>query len=198
MYYDIAIVIAVYNSESSIQTLVERIRMILVESNLKYRIILVNDFSTDNSKKIIDQLAEVYCELTVIHLTKNFGQQSALLCGIDHAQNCRSILTIDDDLEQPAETIPHLYRMLQNGYNLVYAIPNCSDPKLYRNLGSKLRDFFFRWFIIKSNTIKVSSFRIMDHKLAQNIRKIRQNFIYLSASAFQYPDQSCEYTVYSQ
>ncbi len=187
MYYDIAIVIAVYNSENSIKTLVEHIRMILLKSNLKYRIILINDFSTDNSKEIIDRLAEKYCELTVTHLTKNFGQQSALLCGIDHAQNCRSILTIDDDLEQPAETIPQLYQMLQNGYDLVYAIPDCSDPKLHRSLGSKLRDLFFRWFIIKSNTIKVSSFRIMDHTLAQNIRKIRQDFIYLSASAFQYP-----------
>ncbi len=181
--HQIGIVIPVYNSEKSIVRLVRSLREYLAKQGLRYKIILVNDGSTDKSAAVIETLALSLSGVAAVQLCGNFGQQNALLCGLYYALDCQYIVTMDDDLQHPHEIGP-LYREIQKGFDLVYAIPKIREAPLYRRAGSLLRDLLFDLICAKPKGIKVSSFRIMTNALAAQICSEQRGFTYLSASAF--------------
>lgn len=185
MRIDLAVIAAVYNSIFTVKPLIDRIRNAFDGSGISLKLILVDDFSTDGTAELIDRLAQESREITAIHLKKNSGQQNALLCGLRHAQNCRYAATIDDDLQQPPETLRLLYeRITELDADIVYAVPNGKHSKLYRRAGSAMRDAMFSVVTKKPKDITVSSFRIMNADTAKQICCETQQFVYLSASAF--------------
>lgn len=184
--YEIGVVVPVYNSQHSIATVTQELCRTLRNSKLNFRVILVNDGSSDHSGEKIDHLAAQNCNITAVHLTRNFGQQSALLCGISlAAKNCSYIVTMDDDLQHPMET-ERLYAKIREGYDLVYAIASNDERCFYRRVGSALRDLLFDMLSGKPRGVKVSSLRIMTAELAEKIAAEQQSFVYLSASAMRY------------
>ncbi len=98
--------------------------------------ILVNDSSSDNSWKVICELAQ-NCEwVHGIDLMRNYGQHNALLCGIREAKY-DIIATIDDDLQHPPEELPRLLDQLAEGYDVVYGYPQKERHGLWRDLASR-------------------------------------------------------------
>lgn len=96
----ISVVVPVYNSESSLNELVDRLRATLETQTDKYEVILVNDGSRDNSWQVVDKLAKEFAFVRGIDLMRNYGQHNALLAGIRTAKY-DTIVTIDDDLQHP-------------------------------------------------------------------------------------------------
>lgn len=185
--YEVGVVIPVYNSEHSVGAVVESLLAYSARTALPLRIILVDDCSSDASAGVINHLARSHGCITAAHLACNCGQQSALLCGLSLATDCHYLITMDDDLQHPAEAAELLYQKIREGYDLVYAIPRAEPGKpLYRRAGSLLRDLLFTLFTRKPRGLRVSSYRIMTAELAAKICAERQPFVYLSASAFRY------------
>ncbi len=182
----IGVVIPVYNAEKSIGRVAEELIAYFKASGLSYQLILVDDGSVDGSIGEIFLLARQNPNVMAVQLSRNFGQQNALLCGLALAVNCRYIITMDDDLQHPSQVIEALYQKICEGFDLVYAIPEHQCRPLYRRLGSGLRDMLFALFASKPRGIRVSSYRIMTAALASKICAERQPFVYLSASAFRY------------
>lgn len=186
MSCEIGVVIPVHNAQYSIALVTESLLENFSQRGLSCCIVLVDDKSTDQSAIVIDNLAREHWQITAIHLSRNFGQQCALLCGLNHTCHCRYVLTIDDDLQHRAPIALALYDKIREGYDLVYAIPLAEKRPLLRQFGSTLRDAFFSLVIGTPRDIKVSSFRIMTGALATKIAAERQPYVYLSASAFRY------------
>jgi undecaprenyl-phosphate 4-deoxy-4-formamido-L-arabinose transferase len=67
----------------------------------------------------------------------NYGQHNALLAGIDRTRY-DSIITIDDDLQNPPEEIPKLLDKLGEGFDVVYGKPIKRGHNSWRNLESKI------------------------------------------------------------
>lgn len=85
-------IICVYNEEKTIRDVV----LSVFESTFLGEIIVVNDGSTDNSKRIIEELKSEL-GITTIHLKKNKGKGYAMAVGIENATN-EIIVFIDADL----------------------------------------------------------------------------------------------------
>lgn len=188
---NISIVIPTYNASGSLQLLVERIEILLADFNLS--IILIDDCSKDNTPTIISSLSKEYGNITYHFSNTNKGQQASLHTGLKMIKKpCDFVVTMDDDLQNPAEELLKLIAEIQKGYDLVYAIPllnNKDDQKhlsIIRRLGSNLRNRFFDDFINKPTDIKVSAFRILTYDLAVKIAGSQKKHFYLSAEAFQY------------
>ena len=189
--YEIGAVIPVYNSERSIDEVVRRFFAFTDSAGISCRVVLVDDQSTDQSAEVIDRMALADERILAVHLAQNSGQQAALLCGLTFAaENCRYLLTMDDDLQHPAWTAGQLYTKIQEDYDLVYAVAYGEERPLYRKAGSLLRDLLFSLCTAKPRGIRVSSFRIMTRELTQKICAEHQQFVYLSASAFRYAPKS--------
>ena len=131
-----SVVIPVYNGEGTIGLLVDELEETLPDCFSQFEIILVNDGSPDQSRKVIGELSEKYPSVIGINLMRNYGQHNATLCGIRQAQY-DIIITMDDDLQHPPKQIPLMLEELEKGYDVVYAIPKKLPHSPWRNFASK-------------------------------------------------------------
>ena len=130
----VSVVVPVYNSEPSLEELVNRLEAVLTGD---HEIILVDDGSADGSAAAIRRIAAAHPHVRGVFLMRNFGQHNALLAGIRQA-SCDTIVTIDDDLQNPPEEIPKLVELLARGNDLVYGKPARPQHYLWRQASSRL------------------------------------------------------------
>ena len=82
---DISIVVPLYNEEESLTELYNWIVKVAKANNLSYEIIFVNDGSTDNSWKVIENLGKDDPCVHGIKFRRNYGKSAALYCGFEKA-----------------------------------------------------------------------------------------------------------------
>jgi glycosyltransferase involved in cell wall biosynthesis len=157
-WMDCSIVVPVYKGEATLQELVERLYQVLTTLGGQFEVILVNDGSPDRSWESIETLAKRFPWVVGINLMRNYGQHNALLCGVRQARY-ETIVTIDDDLQNPPEEIPALLAKLAEGYDVVYGTPQKVNQNLWRILASKLIRLVLRNVIGSDVAWKASSFR---------------------------------------
>jgi undecaprenyl-phosphate 4-deoxy-4-formamido-L-arabinose transferase len=119
----LSVIVPVYNSQETLAPLVDRLNSVLERVANDFEVILVNDGSRDNSWRVAMELSEAHPFLRAINLMRNYGQHNALLAGIRVARH-ELIVTLDDDLQNPPEEIPSLLAKLEQGYDVVYGVPN--------------------------------------------------------------------------
>ena len=81
----LSIVIPVFNSSQILETLIQKIKTEVIQKISNTQVILVNDHSLDESWKKIKDLKKKYGFIKGINLKKNYGQHSAIFCGL---KNC--------------------------------------------------------------------------------------------------------------
>lgn len=117
---DVSVVIPVYNEESNLDYLFERLTTALNKLNIKYEIICINDGSKDDTLKFLIQHHYSNPAIKIINLSRNFGKEAALSAGIDFAGGA-AIIPIDADLQDPPELIGEMIDKWREGYDVVYA-----------------------------------------------------------------------------
>ena len=158
----ISIVIPVYNAEQSLRPLVSEIQAAL--NRHPFEIILVNDGSRDGSWKIIEELSSEHSWVRGFDLMRNYGQHSALLCGIRQAQY-EIVATLDDDGQNPPEDIYKLVDKLEEGYDVVYGTPLQGAHGLLRNLASRITKLALQGSMGAETARNISAFRVFRTSL---------------------------------
>ena len=161
---NISVVVPVYNSELSLPGLVQRLHPVLAAGEGEYELLLVNDCSSDGSWKVIREMAERHNWITGINLMHNYGQHNALLCGIRAAMH-EVIVTLDDDLQHPPESIPALLNRLAAGYDVVYGTPQKEQHGCLRNLASRITKLALQSAMGAETARNVSAFRAFRTKV---------------------------------
>ncbi|AZA80510.1 glycosyltransferase [Chryseobacterium lactis] len=135
-----SIVIPLYNEEENVSLLIDAIEGIM--GGFRYELILVDDFSTDRTVKIIKDIAAFH--VVLIELKKNYGQSSALMAGIDYASG-DYIITMDGDLQNDPSDIPMMINNInENGYDLVVGKRRKRQDNLLKTFPSKIANFIIR------------------------------------------------------
>jgi glycosyltransferase involved in cell wall biosynthesis len=132
-----SVVIPVYKGESTLPELVDRLSIVLAGLGSEYEILLVNDGSPDHSWDVILSLSKRYPSVLGLDLMRNYGQHNATLCGVMHAQH-EIIVTMDDDLQHRPEDIPALIAKLNEGYDVVYGVPQHRNQSWWRAMFASL------------------------------------------------------------
>lgn len=153
-----SVVIPVYNSESSLGPLIERLGKVLPAAAPQYEVILVNDGSQDSSWEVVKQLAAQHPWVRGINLTRNYGQHGALLNGI-RAARYEATITMDDDLQHPPEEVPRLLEKLAQGHDVVYGTPAADQHGIWRNLASWVTKLALRSAMGIETACQASAFR---------------------------------------
>lgn len=135
----LSIVIPLLNEEESLKELYNWIVKVLRSNSFSYEIIFIDDGSTDNSWKIIQQIAAEDEAVKGIKFNRNYGKSQALHLGFDKAQG-DVIITMDADLQDNPEEIPELYQLITTeDYDLISGWKKKRyDSVLAKNLPSKL------------------------------------------------------------
>lgn len=135
---DISLVIPLYNEDESIRELYDWIVRVAKNNSLTYEIIFVNDGSTDNSWKVIEELSEKDTNVHGIKFRRNYGKSAALYCGFKKAQG-NVVITMDADLQDSPDEIPELRRMIiEDGYDLVSGYKKKRYDPLSKTIPTKL------------------------------------------------------------
>ncbi len=179
---ELSIIIPVYNSESTIVELSERISNVFGTYN-NFEIIFVNDGSIDSSYNICKKLSEKNEHIKFISFYKNYGQTSAILAGLKEASG-KVCIVMDDDLQNPPEEIPKLIDELNKGYDFIFGIPKKIQQNLFRILGSKFTLKISELMFGKPKDIYPSSFLALKNDIAQQIINYDGPYPYVSGLIF--------------
>lgn len=109
---DISVVIPLYNEDESLPELTSWIARVMSEHHFSYEILFVDDGSTDNSWKVIEELKITYPAVKAIKFRRNYGKSAALNVAFEASQG-DVIITMDADLQDSPDEIPELYRRIR-------------------------------------------------------------------------------------
>jgi glycosyltransferase involved in cell wall biosynthesis len=143
---DLSLVIPLKDEEESLPELIEWISRVMKANNFSYEIIFVDDGSTDNSWKVIEDLRNKNENIKGIKFQRNYGKSAGLNEGFRNAQG-DVIITMDADLQDSPEEIPELRRMIiEDGYDIVSGWKKKRyDNTLTKNIPSKFFNATTRW-----------------------------------------------------
>ncbi|HBB33022.1 MAG TPA: glycosyltransferase [Cyanobacteria bacterium UBA8803] len=119
-HVELSVVVPLYNEESNIEYLFERLLSVLIPMKTTYEIVCVNDGSKDNTLEGLVEYHHRNSAIKVVNLSRNFGKEVAITAGLDYATGA-AIIPIDADLQDPPELIAELVAKWREGYDVVYA-----------------------------------------------------------------------------
>lgn len=158
----LSVVVPVYRSERTLRKLVDRVSASVERQD--FEIILVDDASEDGTWKEISAISKGNTNVKGLRLGRNSGQHGALLAGVRAAQ-FSTIVTLDDDLQNPPEEISKLVTALSPEIDVVYGISTKIKQNLYRRVVSKTARRFFSSTLGFSSAVSMSSFRAFRTEL---------------------------------
>ena len=151
---DVSVVVPLYNEAESLPELVAWIDRVAQENSLSYEVIMIDDGSTDDSWKVVEELKERYDTLRGISFRRNYGKSAALYCGFEMAQG-EVVFTMDADLQDSPDEIPAMRQMiLDEGYDLVSGW----KKKRYDPIGKRWPSKFFNGTARLASGIKLHDF----------------------------------------
>jgi len=176
---DLSVIVAVYNEDPrNLTALINKLAEVLVPTGLKYEVIFVNDGSRAPTS---DALRVLACEndgIKLLELSRNFGQQAAITCGLDHSEGL-AIVNIDSDLQDPPELIPEMVALWKQGYDVVYATRSTRRDRFAKRFSAHV---FYR-VLGAVSTVEIprdtGDFRLMDRKVLEALASLPEKTRFL-------------------
>ena len=180
-----SVVIPVYNSGNIVGETIDRTVACLQQHGLDYELILVNDGSKDCSWDVVREKAQGNPHIIGINLIRNYGQHTALLCGL-HQTTGDFVITLDDDLQNPPEEIIPLINKAHEGYDLVLGRFHQKKHPLLRRAGSALIGALNNHLFHKPKELVTSTFRILRRDLVNRICSYQTPYPYITGLAIMF------------
>ncbi|MGB7339523.1 MAG: glycosyltransferase family 2 protein [Phototrophicaceae bacterium] len=170
-----SIVAPVYNEEGNLREFYERVASTMSTLDTPWELVLVNDGSRDDSLSVLRALAKEDSHVKYINFARNFGHQTAVTAGIDHATG-DAVILIDSDLQDPPEVIIDLIAEWKNGYEVVYAVRKERRGESWFKLATA--NLFYRVLYRITDVdipLDTGDFRLMDARVADVLRNMREH-----------------------
>lgn len=177
------VVIPSYNEEENIERAVEVIGTVLKEASIEYELVFVSDGSKDKTFALVKELSEKDSHVQGIQFSRNFGKESAVFAGLEVAKgDC--VAVIDCDLQHPPRTLVEMYKLWEEGYEVVEGI------KSSRGKESLIHKMFVGIFYgIMSKLMKIdmnstSDFKLLDRKVVDALLSLTEKNTFFRALSF--------------
>lgn len=173
----LSIVVPAYNEEGLIESLVNALADVLKPENISYELLLVDDGSRDGTWTEIEEAHALHPEVRGISFSRNFGKEAAIFAGLQYAQG-DAIAVMDCDLQHPPATLIKMYRLWEQGFEVVNATKASRGKESFLHLmAAKIFNNIF------SNVINVdmstsSDFKLMDAKVVKSLIALNERHIF--------------------
>ena len=176
----VSIVIPAFNEEKMLSKASEVISKLLTTEKIPYEMIFVDDGSKDDTWEKIKAEAEHNCCVRGLHFSRNFGKEAAIMAGLEaSAGDC--CVVIDCDLQHPPETILEMYRLWEQGYEIIEGRKNSrGEETAFHSFAAKM----FYSIISKATGIDMttaSDFKLLDRKAVNALINMRERNAFFRA-----------------
>ena len=155
----LSIILPSYNEGKNISKASSVISELLASNNIPYELIFVDDGSKDDTWNEIEKASKGNPNVVGIHFSRNFGKESALFAGLAESTGDACIV-MDCDLQHPPETLIEMYRLWQEGYEVVEGVKRSRGKESILHKASA--GLFYK---LISNAVKIDMSRASDFKL---------------------------------
>ncbi|MBQ4159927.1 MAG: glycosyltransferase family 2 protein, partial [Clostridia bacterium] len=177
----LSVILPAYNEEKCIKRVYDVIQRLLLENNIDGEFVFVDDGSQDKTYNEITELSEEKDNVVGLHFSRNFGKESAISAGLSAAGgDCAVVL--DCDLQHPPEKIIEMYRLWEQGYEIVEGV------KKTRGQEKKMYGFAAKIFYSALNRMagfdmsNSSDFKLLDRKVIDVINKMPERGFFRAIS----------------
>lgn len=190
MIMKIDIIIPVYNSESCLDELVKQLHNSL--ERFSYHIYFVNDHSKDDSWGKLKEISYMNRNIVSINLAKNFGQDCAIMAGLNQSEG-DYIVIMDDDLQHsPSDIIPLIEKLKETKNDVCYGKYNIKHQSIIKNLGSWFNDKLANIVIKKPKHVYLSPFKVLRKSIVQKIIQYDGPYPYIDGLIFRFTSKITE------
>ena len=175
----ISLVIPMYNEEPMVTLLFDTIEEKVVnplKGKYEVEVVAVNDGSKDQTLSLLKEQLNKRSFLTIVDLSRNFGQEAAVRAGLITATgDC--VIPMDADLQDPPEIIPEMIKMWEDGYQVVNAVrvSRVKDSQFKRHSAG----FFYRILDKIAPRVKipgnVNNFRLLDRRVVDEVNALSES-----------------------
>jgi dolichol-phosphate mannosyltransferase len=130
---EVSVVLPVYRCEECLEALHERLQPVLAAMGVTHEVIYVDDGSPDGAWATIGKIAESDGNVRALRLSRNFGQNSAIMAGLTASRGAWTVV-MDADLQEAPEEIPRLYEHAQAGNDIVHTRRRTRSQSLTRRV----------------------------------------------------------------
>ena len=177
----LSVIIPAYNEEKCVKRAYDTIHTLLVRSGIESEFIFIDDGSTDATYKMITELSEEKESISGLHFSRNFGKESAISAGLAAVSGDCAVV-IDCDLQHPPEKIIEMYRLWEQGYEIVEGIKKeRGQEKKMHSIGAK----FFYSVISRMAGFDMSNssdFKLLDRKVIEVLNKMPERGFFRAIS----------------
>ena len=135
-----SIIVSVYNEETVLPIFHQEVSAVIdsMSDTADFELLFVNDGSRDNSRQVLQQLMEKDQRVRVIHFSRNFGHEAAMLAGLDHCQG-EAAVCMDSDLQHPPTLLPQMFEQYRQGKDVITMMrTERADGGQSKNISSRL------------------------------------------------------------
>lgn len=166
----ISIVVPVFNEQENLCEFHKRLTCIMEKVPYAYNIIFVDDGSVDNSPCLLNDLSNRDSRVEAYLLSRNFGHQMALTCGLEHAEG-DAVVMMDGDLQHPPELLPEMFGLWEDGYEIVQMVrKETEDASWFKRVTSSGYYSLINLLSKVKITPGGSDFRLMDRSAVEALK----------------------------
>lgn len=176
----LSVIVPAYNEEAMLEKTAAVIAGILSEAEIPCELLFVDDGSKDQTWMKIQLASEKYPQVRGVHFSRNFGKEAAIMAGLTEAKGDCCVV-IDCDLQHPPEKIVEMYRLWEQGYEVI------EGQKSSRGTEGKLHTLAAKTFysVISAATgfdmENASDFKLLDRKAVNVLINMRERNAFFRA-----------------
>ena len=192
----LSIVIPAYNEEKMILKTTEVVSGIMEREKIPFELVFVNDGSKDQTWEMIEKAAEKNSHVTGIRFSRDFGKESAIFAGLANAEgDC--IAVMDCDLQHPPETLVEMYRLWEQGYEVIEGVKRSRGKESILHRASAGMFYKIMSKAVQIDMSRASDFKLMDRKAVEALLSMpeRNAFFRALSSWVGYRTTSVEFDV---
>ena len=186
----LSIIIPSYNEEGNIENTTNTVLKICSDANINCEILFVSDGSKDNTYSVIAEIAKHHDNVRGVEFSRNFGKEAAIMAGLSEGKgDC--FVVMDCDLQHPPETIIEMYRLWEQGFEVVEGIKKSRGDESF--LHKAFANSFYKIIskLTGFNMGDTSDFKLIDRRIAEVLIKIPERKTFFRALTFWVGFKTC-------
>lgn len=171
----LSIVVPLYNTKDCVGPLYARLCTTLERTNIPLEFMFVDDCSPQQDFKVVEEITKRDSRVKLIKLSRNFGQQAAISCGLKHVKG-KWVVVMDADLQDRPEEIPNLYNKAMEGYDIVFSRVVYRRDAFLKRLYSDIFHSLFAFFTGSKGNHGIRNFGIYNRKVIYAFLSLDEQF----------------------